>query len=95
VEEVKENGAKGNFMTAWSRRNIDQDLYFFLEKNWKNTKYPLRLMDPPLPTWSHEVARNWTRYSKYGTFARSDHASFWYPIDRDKSFNAILLSDLG
>jgi hypothetical protein len=95
VEEVRESGSKGNFMTAWSRRNIDQDLYFFLEKNWKNSKFPLRLLDPPLPTWSHEVAKNWTRYSKYGTFARSDHASFWYPIDRDKSFNAILLSDLG
>jgi hypothetical protein len=62
----------------------------FLEKNWKNSKFVLRLLDPPLPTWSHEVAKNWTRYSKYGTFA-----SFWYPIDRDESFNAILLSNLG
>jgi hypothetical protein len=95
VEEVRDSGSKGNFMAAWSRTNIDQHLYFFLEKNWKNSKFPLRLLDPPLPTWSHEVAKNWTRYSKYGTVARSNHATFWYSIDRDKSFNAILLSDLG
>ena len=83
-------------MTAWSRRNIDHDLYFFLEKNWKNRHlYPIKLMDPPLPTFSHEVSKSWSRYSKYGTFARSDHASFWYPIDRQTTFRSILLSDLG
>lgn len=83
-------------MTAWSRRNIDHDLYFFLERNWQNKdKYPLKLLDPPLPTLSQEVSKNWSKYSKYGTFARSDHASFWYPIERDLSFRSILLSDLG
>ncbi|KAI2806162.1 hypothetical protein BLOT_005173 [Blomia tropicalis] len=96
VEEVKEAGARGNFMTAWSRRNIDHDLFYFLEKNWKNKYlFPIKLMDPPLPTYSHDVARNWSKYSKYGTFARSDHASFWYPIEKDTTFRAILLSDLG
>ncbi|XP_046908957.2 uncharacterized protein LOC124490482 [Dermatophagoides farinae] len=96
VEEIQDAGSRGNFMTAWSRRNIDQDLFFFLEKNWKNKQiYPLKLMDPPLPTLSHEVSKNWSKYSKYGTFARSDHASFWYPIERDTTFRSILLSDLG
>lgn len=52
-------------------------------------------MDPPLPNLSHEVSKNWSKYSKYGTFARSDHASFWYPLERDTTFRSILLSDLG
>ena len=95
VDEVKCEGSRGNFLTAWSRRNIDQDLYFYLEKNWRNPNFPLRLMDPPLPPLSHEIAKDWNKYSKYGTFARSDHASFWYPLDREKTLNAILLSDLG
>ncbi len=96
VEEVKETGARGNFLSAWARRNIDQDLFFFLEKNWRNKRaYPIKLMDPPLPTYSHEVARSWSKYSKYGTFARSDHASFWYPIEKETTFHSVLLSDLG
>ncbi|OTF81903.1 hypothetical protein BLA29_011457, partial [Euroglyphus maynei] len=96
VEEIQDGGSRGNFMTVWSRRNIDHDLYFFLEKNWKNKNiFPLKLMDPPLPNLSHEVSKNWSKYSKYGTFARSDHASFWYPLERDTTFRSILLSDLG
>ena len=75
VEQVRDSGSKGNFMTAWSRANIDQHLYLFLENNCKNSKFALRLLDPPLLTWSHEVAKNWTRYSKYGTFA-----SFGIPL---------------
>lgn len=96
VADVKEAGAKGNFMSAWARRTIDQELFDHLARNWRNKeKYPLKLMDPPLPSYSHEVAKNWSKYAKYGTFARSDHASFWYPIEKNATFKSILLSDLG
>ena len=96
VEEVRETGSRGNFVSVWARRNIDQDLFFFLDKNWRNRgKYPLKIMDPPLPTFSAEVAKSWAKYSKFGTFARSDHASFWYPIEKDTTFRAILINDLG
>jgi len=96
VEDVKETGNRGNFVSVWARRNIDQDLYFFLDRNWRNKmKYPLKIMDPPLPSYSSEVNKNWSKYSKYGTFARSDHASFWYPTEKETTFKAILLHDLG
>lgn len=97
MKDVRQDHSRGDFLAAWARRGVDTELVEVLRRNWNNNsgQYPLRVMDPPLPAMSSEIEKNWAKYEKLGTFARSDHASFWYPVDKWRTFNAILLSDLG
>jgi hypothetical protein len=93
---VKQNGYKGDFAAVWARKGVDNHLYQTLKRNWiSKSKYKLSLMDPLLPRLGSQMDVKYGKYSKYNTFVRSDHASFWYPTERDITFNAILITDLG
>lgn len=95
-ERVKKDGSRGDFITVWARREVDNVLYEALQRNWlREDKYKLRIQDSPLPQCGNELSQNYWEFEKYSNFMRSDHASFWYPTEKNVSFNAILLHDLG
>jgi len=80
-------------MGVWMRKGVDNKIYESLVNEWKShPKYKLRTFDPLLPSTEPTS----TDLYRFGTFTRSDHASFWYhKHPSKKSLNAILITDMG
>ena len=87
-------GNRGDFIAVWMRQGIDGDVYKSLASEWKgSSKYKLRAFDPLLPSGPPTSSDLY----RFGTFTRSDHASFWYhkhPTFK-QTLNAVLLTDMG
>jgi hypothetical protein len=81
-------------MAVWMRKGVDGGVFKSLSSEWKSSpKYKLRTFDPVLPSTEPSASDLY----RFGTFTRSDHASFWYHKHPSykKSLNAILLTDMG
>lgn len=88
-------------MAIWMRKNVDGHVYQALQNEWRKTSrsspnsnpFKIRAFDPPLPSSSPSA----NELFRYGTFTRSDHASFWYHKHPSypHTLNAILLTDMG
>jgi len=94
TSKIAQDGNRGDFIAVWMRKGIDGHIYKKLMEEWgSNSKYKLRAFDPILPGGEPSPSDLY----RYGTFTRSDHASFWY--HKHPSFkntlNAILLTDMG
>lgn len=78
----------------WMRQGVDGDVYKPLANEWRgSSKYKLRAFDPKLPAGPPSSAELY----RFGTFTRSDHASFWYHkhANYKETLNAVLLTDMG
>ena len=92
--KIAQDGNRGDFMAVWMRKGVDGSVYKSLLNQWKSSpKYKLRTFDPILPSTEPSASDLY----RFGTFTRSDHASFWYHKHPNfkKSLNAILLTDMG
>lgn len=92
--KIAQEGNRGDFIAVWVRQGVDGDVYKSLANEWKgSTKFKLRLFDPLLPSGPPTAADLF----RFGTFTRSDHASFWYHKHPNfkKTLNAVLLTDMG
>lgn len=89
----QQNDQRGDWMSVWSRKGIDDFLYQALESKWNHSSpYKLFLMNPSLP----ESSPTPFDMVRAGFFMRSDHAAFWYHRHHSyETLNAILLCDMG
>ncbi|RWS27783.1 uncharacterized protein B4U80_08033 [Leptotrombidium deliense] len=93
---LKEGNYKGDFLSVWSRRVIDWDLWYPFQKAWMKedefSEHKLVIIDPPIPR-APVLLSNW----RYRSFLRGDHAAFWshkHFAFKD-SLRAVLLTDTG
>lgn len=97
AKKIQREGNRGDFIGIWARRQVDTSVAEAFQKTWiefnDSPKVKLRTFDPPLPSTSPSA----NELYRYGTFTRSDHASFWYHklVNYPKSLKAILLTDMG
>ena len=87
-------GNRGDFIAVWTRQGVDSEVHKSLVNEWKgSTKFKLRTFDPLLPADTPSS----TDLYRFGTFTRSDHASFWYHKHPEytQTLNAVLLTDMG
>ncbi|RWS29321.1 uncharacterized protein B4U80_11618 [Leptotrombidium deliense] len=95
--KLKSNKNRGDFISVWTRKNVDTPLFTALSNAWtqsnKSSKYKLIEFRAPLP--SKNPSPN--DLYRYGTFTRSDHASFWYHDVHSyaDTLRAVLLTDMG
>ena len=87
------DGNRGDFIAIWMRKNVDGAVFDPILNEWTgHPKYKLRAFDPPLPAEPLKI-----ELTRYSTFTRSDHASFWYHKHPNykKTLPSILLTDMG
>ncbi|RWS04742.1 uncharacterized protein B4U79_02535, partial [Dinothrombium tinctorium] len=95
--QIKANQNRGDFIAVWSRKSVDYELWQSLSKSrsqlQSSLKFKLIEFDCPLPATRATASE----LRRYGTFTRSDHASFWYHKNANypSTLNAVLLTDMG
>jgi hypothetical protein len=92
--KIDQDGNKGDFIAVWMRQGVDGNVYQSLASEWQGrTKFKLRTFDPMLPS----SPPSGSELLRFGTFTRSDHASFWYHKHPNfkQTLNAVLLTDMG
>lgn len=99
--KIAQDGDRGDFVACWTRKGVDSQIFDALASEWKrstarspsSSAYKLRPFEPNLPS----TAPSANDLYRYGTYTRSDHASFWYhkhPTFKS-TLNAVLLTDMG
>lgn len=99
--KIAQDGDRGDFVACWTRKGVDSHVFSSLASEWKRSTgrslsssvYKLRPFEPNLPS----TAPSANDLYRFGTYTRSDHASFWYhkhPTYKS-TLNAVLLTDMG
>eukprot|EP00093_Oithona_nana_P000102 00102.XXX_2075_1112_1 [CDS] Oithona nana genome sequencing. len=93
--QILRQGAKGDFMAAFSRTRQDQELIDAFMFHWNQQPNPIELKSFQLGDMEDKPAL--PILSKYGEFLRSDHSRFWVANHDDyyASFKSLLISDTG